>query len=200
MKYCGRMLVCVLVGVAINAGAMVSVSIVKDGPYRAIGRRNLFGLVPMVNSPTEVPASIIPRPRITLAGTTTLLGYKTAFLMLSAAKGGARECLLLREGETQEEIHVRTIGDNEVKVVNHGEEQTLIFDNPAMPAGVPVPIVGPVGQLSPIHMPPAEQALTPEQQLLVIEAQRLKAMQDGDPIAKILPPTEVTPEITGEAP
>ncbi|HLX68529.1 MAG TPA: hypothetical protein VKV04_02775 [Verrucomicrobiae bacterium] len=200
MKHCGRMLMCVLVGVAVNAGAIVSVSDAKGSPYRTIERRNLFGLVPLVNSRTEAPAPIIPRPKVTLAGIAALLGYKTAFLMLPAAKaGGVRECLLLREGETQEEIQVRQIGDKTVRVVNHGEEQILSFDNnPSQSAGVPVPIDSPVDRISP--MPPPEKPLTHEQQLLLIEAQRLKAMQDGDPVAKILPPTEMTAEITDGTP
>ncbi len=36
-----------------------------------------------------------------------------------------------------------------------------------------------------------------EQQVLMIEAQRLKAIQEGDPIATILPPTELTSQVTG---
>lgn len=40
--------------------------------------------------------------------------------------------------------------------------------------------------------------LTPEQTTLIIEAQRMKALQDGDPISKILPPTDMTPQVTGE--
>ena len=130
-----------------------------------------------------------------------MLGSKMAFLMLPAAKvGGIRECLLLREGETEEEIQVRDIGDKTVRVVNHGEEQTLGFDNnpPAAPS-VPVSMGGPIDRSSPMQMPPPEKpALTREQQMLVIEAQRLKAIQDGDPVAKILPPTEFTAEIKGE--
>jgi hypothetical protein len=39
------------------------------------------------------------------------------------------------------------------------------------------------------------QPLTPEQQTLLIEAQRLKATQDGDETAKIFPITEKTAEM-----
>jgi hypothetical protein len=38
-------------------------------------------------------------------------------------------------------------------------------------------------------------ALTPEEQTIMIEAQRMDAHQRGDPIEKILPPTELTPEV-----
>lgn len=195
MKCCERMLVCALVGVALNAGAIISVSNAKGGPYQKIPRRNVFGLLPPVSSQSEAPTPVISRPKITLAGITSLLGYKTVFLMLPPTKaGGIRECLLLREGEAQEEIQVKEISEQTVRVINHGEEQTLSFDDsdservPFCPA-------------SPIQTPPPEQPpLTPEQQILMIEAQRMKALQDGDPIAKILPPTEMTPEITGGTP
>ena len=129
-----------------------------------------------------------------------MLGRKTVFLMLQAAKpGGVSECLLLREGETQEEIQAREIGDKTVRVINHGEEQSLGFDdNP--PASGPVEERPPVVPKSPMQMPAPEKPLTSEQQMLILEAQRLKAIHDDDPVAKILPPTEFTAEITGETP
>jgi hypothetical protein len=43
-----------------------------------------------------------------------------------------------------------------------------------------------------------EPPLTPEAQVLMIEAQRMKYMEEGDPTAKILPPTDLTPEVTGQ--
>jgi len=40
--------------------------------------------------------------------------------------------------------------------------------------------------------------LTPEEQVALIEVQRAKAIQDHDPVANLLPPTELTSEITGQ--
>jgi len=40
--------------------------------------------------------------------------------------------------------------------------------------------------------------LTPEEQVALIEVQRAKALQDHDPVANLLPPTELTSEITGQ--
>ena len=54
------------------------------------------------------------------------------------------------------------------------------------------------GAATPTASAPAEPAMTPEQQVLMIEAQRLDYMQKGDPTALILPPTEMTPEVTGQ--
>jgi hypothetical protein len=42
--------------------------------------------------------------------------------------------------------------------------------------------------------------MTPEQQVALIELQRVKAIQQHDPVYKILPPTELTPEVLGQAP
>jgi hypothetical protein len=44
----------------------------------------------------------------------------------------------------------------------------------------------------------AQQPLTSEQNALWIEAQRMKALDENDPVAKILPPTDFTQEITGQ--
>jgi hypothetical protein len=45
----------------------------------------------------------------------------------------------------------------------------------------------------------SETPLSPEEQVALIELQRIKYQMDGDPTAKILPPTELTPETTGGA-
>jgi len=44
---------------------------------------------------------------------------------------------------------------------------------------------------------PAAPAITPEEQVLMIEAQRMKALQEGDPVSKILPITPMTSQVTG---
>ena len=54
------------------------------------------------------------------------------------------------------------------------------------------------GAATPTASAPAEPAMTPEQQVLMIEAQRLDYMQKGDSTELILPPTEMTPEVTGQ--
>ena len=44
---------------------------------------------------------------------------------------------------------------------------------------------------------PAEPAMTPETQVIMIEAQRLDMIQKGDPTAVIMPPTDMTPQVLG---
>jgi hypothetical protein len=41
----------------------------------------------------------------------------------------------------------------------------------------------------------SQPSLSPEEQAVLIEAQRLRYRQQGNPIANILPPTEMTPEL-----
>lgn len=67
-------------------------------------------------------------------------------------------------------------------------------------AGSPSPSAGPAfggGGNSAIYNPAAEAAqqpqMTPEQQILMIEAQREKYRQEGNPIGPLLPPTAMTP-------
>jgi hypothetical protein len=40
--------------------------------------------------------------------------------------------------------------------------------------------------------------MAPEEQVIMIEAQRAKMLQEGDPTAVIMPTTELTPEVTGK--
>jgi hypothetical protein len=44
------------------------------------------------------------------------------------------------------------------------------------------------------------QNLTPEEQVALIELQRIKAIQEHDPIGNLLPPTALTPEVMGQQP
>lgn len=47
---------------------------------------------------------------------------------------------------------------------------------------------------------PGHDTMTPEEQVALIELQRYKAIQEHDPISNLLPPTALTPEVTGQAP
>jgi len=46
--------------------------------------------------------------------------------------------------------------------------------------------------------PAAQPAMPVEQQVIMIEAQRMDMLQRGDPTAAIMPPTELTPQVTGQ--
>jgi hypothetical protein len=63
------------------------------------------------------------------------------------------------------------------------------------------PSLGQAGN-SAIYSPAASEAgepqMSPEQRILMIEAQRQKYLQDGNPIGKLLPPTQLTPQASDE--
>jgi hypothetical protein len=254
MKCGGKTALWVLMSVwcVTDAKALVS----GTGTYEAIVERNVFNLHPPAKAPSadELAAqNKVPPPKITLTGITTILGKKVTFLTVPPTKPGTPpEAMMLSEGQAQSEIEVKSIDEKAsvVKVVNHGVEQTLDFDQngAAKPSGppagsVPTPLqlppppgapppnvstpppapnfIRPVrpGNRLPERSPPLSsnpmgggfgsanpvgnqqsESLTPEETTLLIEAQRMKMMQENDPTAKVLPPTEFTHEITGEGP
>ena len=53
------------------------------------------------------------------------------------------------------------------------------------------------GTAQPVNAAPAPEPISPENQIIMIEAQRLKAIQEGDPISKIFPTTPLTSQVTG---
>lgn len=199
MKRWEKIFVCTLAGIGLTINTAVVASDIQDAGYHRIVDRNAFCLSPPASSKNVHPAtSVIARPRVALRGITTILEGKLAFLMMPASKpGGFQECLQLTEGQAQNKIQVKEIDEKGgiVKIINNGEAQTLDFRNDgdespdiAIRTSEPKPVVMP------------GSPLTPEQHAIVIESERLKAMQDGDPVAKILPPTKFTDEITGEKP
>jgi hypothetical protein len=57
---------------------------------------------------------------------------------------------------------------------------------------------GPAGAGLGQHGNSTTPKMTPEEQVLMIEANRLKAIEDNDPVANILPPTELTSQTLGQ--
>jgi len=224
----------------------------SESPYNAIIERNVFNL--HAPPPPVNPADLIkktPPPKITLTGITTILGQKKTFLTLPAIKpGAAPESMMLAEGQAYNEIEVKRIDEKAgvVEVVNHGETQTLDFDqNGAKPTGappmapgmplqptampapppanvMPMPAQGtairPLRSLAPrsdlnnnnnngfggatgagnVNPQSQQNTMTPEEQVALIEIQRVKYRQENNPIHALLPTTELTPEINGQAP
>ena len=220
MKRGGKIEICALIGILLSPGAKAVGSSNVDRPYDGIVERNVFNL--HAPPPPVNPADLIqkqPPPKVTFTGITTILGTKP---------GALPESMMLAEGQAQNDIEVKEIDDKAavVKIVNHGEAETLDFDHDgAKPSGAPagpVPnapmfprpalpppnvIPNPGNVIRPIRGLPARPfsgagdqssaPLTPEEQVALIEVQRAKYQQDNDPISKILPPTEMTPDGSG---
>jgi hypothetical protein len=179
------------------------------GPYDGIAERNVFHLQPAPLQHIIDPEPFRPQPpKITLTGITTILGRKVAFLTAPAAKPGALpESMMLAEGQAQDGVEVREIDEKAgvVKIINHDEPQTLDFEHDGAKATSPSPVLGP-NLLRPVEHqpgvapgpPPSRSNVSPEEQVALIEVQRVKYRLENNPLSGILPPTELTAE--GDAP
>jgi hypothetical protein len=104
------------------------------------------------------------------------------------------------EGQGANEIEVKKIDEKAgvVSILNHGESQILDFVHDGVKASGPQNGPEPREQLFPRPVLPAavhrETSLTPEEQVALIEIQRVKYQQENNPIQNILPSTELTPE------
>ncbi len=190
----------VVSSVALKSLAATSVPDASPEPYFRIAVRNVFGLQPAKPKSTEVRTVVLPRREVSLIGITTILERKRAVLAVAdAERHGPKEWLMLAEGQMQDGIEVRKIDENAevARIVNRDETKTLklVHDYPVVPAVPPTIEMPRRGVES--HDPPP---LTPEQAALLIELQRIKYQEDGDPTANILPPTEVTDELMSIGP
>jgi hypothetical protein len=217
MKRGGTIEICALIALLLSGGARAASSAPSSGqPYDGIVDRNVFNL--HAPPPPVNPADLVqhtPPPKITFTGITTILGKKLAFLTIPAAKPGSLpESMALAEGQAQNDVEVKQIDEKAgvVKVVNHGEPQTLDFDHdgtktsgppgPTMlpPPSMPPPNVMPGNVIRPLRSLPPRSNLSPEEQVALIEIQRVKMQQENNPMSAILPPTEMTPEMNSTAP
>jgi hypothetical protein len=106
---------------------------------------------------------------------------------------------MLAEGQGVNDIEVKTIDEKAgiVRVINHGESQVLDFVHDGAktpePRNDPTPQAPTLPRPAPTHVQ-NETPLTPEEQVALIEIQRVKYQQENDPTHAILPRTEMTPE------
>jgi len=266
MKTGGKIEICALIGVLLSAGAMAATprdeAAADNHPYNAIIERNVFNL--HAPPPPLNPEDLIkktPPPKLTLTGITTILGRKLVFLTMPASKPGtAPESIMLAEGQAQDEVEVKTIDEKAgvVKVMNHGQDETLDFEHDAPKASGPPPgatrfpppsapppnvmslprpgnVVRPIRSLQPRGNPfssngngynngynngngygasgysgsvvgmgsmnsQSQAPLSREEQVALMEVQRMKYEEEGSPLAKLLPPTPVTAELNGGRP
>jgi hypothetical protein len=178
---------------------------VESSAYNGIAQRNLFGLHAPVVADTAAPAAPIALPKLTLTGITTIFGKREAFITLAATKPGQLpESFMLAEGQGFNEVEVTAIDERVgiVRVMNHGEWQVLDFDHDGVrPSNTPHDAMPQERILPrPEALPSGagnEGSLTPEEQVALIEIQRVKFQRENNPIQTILPPTEMPAEITG---
>jgi len=196
----GRILGFIVLSVALKSVAATSAPETSPEPYFRIVIRNAFGLQPLKPKSAEVQPAVLPRREVSLIGITTILDRKRAVVAVAdAERHGSKEYLMLAEGQMQDGIEVKKIDENEeaTQIVNGDQTKTLKLarEYPAIPVQPPVIEMPPVKAVS-NKQPP----LTSEQAALLIEVQRMKYKQDGDPTANILPPTDLTDESAGVIP
>ncbi len=127
----GQLLVCAVTLSMCLGAAHAAVDDVAATPYGSIVARNVFGLNPPPPPPEPPKPPSTPPPKITLTGITTILGKKKALMMTQSPKQKEPEYYTLSVGERQGEIEVLAI-DAEKRIVvvkNHGQEETLDFEN-----------------------------------------------------------------------
>ena len=136
----------------------VAAEAVAEAPatqYQGIVDRNVFNLRP---PPAPVnPADLVKKeapPKVTLDGITTILGKKITFLTVPPTKPGTpAQTLMLAEEQAEDEVEVTQIDEKAgvVKIINHGEAQTLDFDHNGTKPEAPPP-AGMPGR--PVTIPP----------------------------------------------
>jgi hypothetical protein len=192
----------VAIGLVSTTVAEAAMSRLEGSPYGGIAQRNLFGLHAPIAAPTAPLTAPVALPKITLTGIATIFGKRVAFITLAATKSGQLpESFMLAEGQGFNGVEVTAIDERAgvVRVMNHGEPQMLDFDHDGVR-----PLDMPGGSMPRERtLPPPEAgvrtdaALTREEQVALIEVQRVKFQQENNPIQAILPPTEMTPETVG---
>src|SRR5215469_4134711 len=148
MQRAGKATTLALISVLLSAGAEAvtpgnSTTQTSANQYQGIVDRNVFNLRP---PPAPInPADLVKKeapPKITLEGIDTILGKKETILSVPPTKPGTpAQTLMLAEGQAEDDVEVTSIDERAgvVKVVNHGEPETLDFDHNGTKPAAPVP-------------------------------------------------------------
>lgn len=147
MKRKRKVLICFLSGLAFCQIAKAVNTDAPANPYAMIVQRNAFGLV----TPSPKPEPPRPIAKITLTGTTSILGDRRALLkaQLPAIPPESPQEMSLILSEEQQEENIRILEINEkagtVKVDNYGTIVVLAFESPpSKPAATAFHAVAPL--------------------------------------------------------
>ena len=141
MNHLGKIAVCLVVGLALNAGLRAATPVAvnipapssnlsPDNPYTVIATRNIFGLNPPAPpAPPEDPTKDLPK--ITPTGIMGVFGNLQVLFKVApvgkSAPGAKEEFYILSRGQRQDDIEVVNIDDKNGLVTfdNHGTTQEL---------------------------------------------------------------------------
>ena len=176
---------------ALNAHALE----VRQSPYDKIAERNLFQLRAVIAEPPTTLPPPKPLRKVTLTGITTILGKRLAFITIEGTKSRPAESVIIAEGASVNGIEMKEIDEKAgvVRVLNDGKLQILNFEPVRPSGGEPAQIQASFPAPSAPVQAKLGVAMTPEEQTALIELQRIKFQQEGNPIHAILPPTELNP-------
>ena len=131
MKRAAKTTIWVLLVALLSAGARAIAPDATVNQYNGIADRNVFNLHSPSVRESPVPEPPKPPPTVTLDGITTILEKKIVILTVAPTKpGSAPHTLMLAEGQAEDDVEVTSIDEKAgvVKVINHGESETLDFD------------------------------------------------------------------------
>lgn len=152
MKRGGKMLACMMGGLAVCTVAHGVTKENSENPYQSIIDRNVFSLKPPPPAPDPSEANKPQVLKITLTGITTIFGDKRVLMKTAPVpgKGGEaakkEESYILTVGQREGDIEVIDIDEKagSVKVNNGGTVQTLTFekDGAKLPATTAPAVLG----------------------------------------------------------
>lgn len=128
MKRTGKIAICLVSGLALNAALRAADTVPPGNPYAPLVTRNVFGLnppIPVDANPVEPPVKITPNGIMSIFGRLQVL-FK-ASNPPAAGKPAGETSYILSEGQRQDDIEVTHI-DEKAGVVtfnNHGIVQEL---------------------------------------------------------------------------
>lgn len=219
MKRPLKSLVCLAGGLALSLGAQPPAAPLHD-PYQGIVMRNTFGLTPTAPAGPATPPSDSASVKIMPNGITTILGSLQVLFTTVDIRGGQKKSHLLSEGQAEDGVEIVRINQMTAMITfnNHGVRQEIALPEgsvtaPPAPAAddaprsfhhVEIPRPGGLGSGIPAYLGGDDNtgqgsgaALTRDQQILMIEAQRAYYKSQTDPasrrLAASLPPTSMTP-------
>jgi len=174
---------------ALNASALEA----QHSPFDKIVERNLFQLHPPLVVKVEVPPKPAPLRKVTLTGITTILGRSVAFITIAGTKSEPAESVMIGKRQEVNGVEVEDIDERAggVRIFNEGQLQILNFEPKASGIQPDQGLSSPALPSPPMQTRP-EAAMTPEEQTALIELQRIKFEQEGNPMHALLPVTELT--------
>jgi hypothetical protein len=191
MRHSALTLVCMLACIVAGTDAYGLAPDASGHPFKEIVDANVFRLrpPPIQSLPPEIPK---PLPMFTVTG---MGGFGKKFVLLEGWLP-AKQFFNLAQGERVGEVEVLRIDEKAgvVEMKIFGTVTNLSFERNGLkyPGSTPSAAPGSVSPSQVTHLPPQPQ-LNRDENALVIETERERLRQAGDPRANLMPPTHLTP-------